>query len=231
MAGVAFITGTRQLNGEIKNVFYIGSLQADGYIYFNDDKFWRCWNDGSNCQVFYIPKQTWIYSKDIQNITVASFDITGIGDAIGGLIGGSGATAPNESVEKAVMWGIDTVQSRTITYSQTNRWGPDSYDCSSFVITMFRKGGFTINATYTGDMIAGFQAAGFVWHPVSSGVIPASMLQRGDILLNIQYHTQVYIGNNQDVNCGSTPARVINHNDTYTYGGASGWDGFLRYGS
>ena len=50
-------------------------------------------------------------------------------------------------------------------------------------------------------------------------------MQRGDILLKEDDHTQMYIGNNQDVNCGNTPARVMVHSvDNY----GRGWDGILR---
>mgnify|MGYP001044408851 CR=1 FL=1 len=231
MAGVAFITGKRGLNGTISDCFYMGSVQNDGYAYFNDDKFWRCRTDGSYPQVWYPVKNNWIATTDITDINVLAFDVSGILGTIGGLVGGNGSVSPNASVEAAVQWGVNEVQSRYITYSQSNRWGPNSYDCSSFVITMFRKGGFNINASYTGDMRSGFTAAGFVWHPSSDGNLPASILQRGDIMLNESRHTQVYIGNNQDVNCGSTPARVVSHNKRYTYGGANGWDGFLRYGA
>lgn len=230
MAGVAFVTGKRGINGNIRDCFYIGSIQDDGYVYFNDDKFWRCQGDGSLAQVWYPVKNNWLITSDFTELNIISFDVTGIMNSVGGLLGGAGGSASNASVEAAVTWAVNEVQSRYITYSQSNRWGPNSYDCSSFVITMFRKAGFTINASYTGDMRAGFTAAGFVWHPVASGTIPASMLQRGDILLNETKHTQVYIGNNQDVNCGSTPARIVAHRDRYTYGGANGWDGFLRYG-
>lgn len=152
--------------------------------------------------------------------------------------GGGGPTASNEQVETAIQWAINKANTGEVTYSQVNRnlknpsgW---SFDCSSFVITAFYYAGIDVNATYTGDMKAGFTAAGFVWHDASSSRrLESSILQRGDILLNIDNHTQMYIGNNQDVNCGSTPARVLEHNPYYNWSGAStkGWDGFLRYGS
>ena len=73
-------------------------------------------------------------------------------------------------------------------------------------------------------MIAGFTAVGFEWIEGSSW--ESSQLQRGDILLNIANHTQMYIGDNQDVNCGSTPAKVQTHSTNYW---GRGWDGILRY--
>lgn len=148
--------------------------------------------------------------------------------AVDNLIHGSGGTASNEKVEAAVRWCIDKAANNYITYSQTNRNLKNvngmSYDCSSFIITGFYAAGVNINATHTGNMRAGFTAAGWEWIPGRS--FAASQLQRGDILLNEALHTQMYIGNNQDVNCGSTPACVQPHSSD-NYG--RGWDGILRY--
>lgn len=147
---------------------------------------------------------------------------------ISDLIGGSGTIAKNASVEKAVRWAIEKATSNYITYSQSNRnlKNPDgySYDCSSFIITAFYVGGFNVDATYTGNMRSGFTALGWEWIPGSTW--SASELLRGDILLNEALHTQMYIGGNHDVNCGSTPACVERHAvDNY----GRGWDGILRY--
>lgn len=148
--------------------------------------------------------------------------------SIGNIIGGSGSTASNAQMEQAVQWAITKASNNYITYSQTNRnlknVNGTSYDCSSFVITSFYAAGIDINATYTGDMRAGFTAAGWTWIPGTTW--QSSQLQRGDILLNESNHTQMYIGNNQDVSCGSTPAKVLPHSvDNY----GRGWDGILRY--
>lgn len=147
---------------------------------------------------------------------------------IGGLIHGSGTTASNEKVEAAVQWAINKANSNYITYStlQRNLKNPNgnSYDCSSFIITAFYAAGVDINASYTGNMRDGFTAAGWRWIPGS--YFAATECQRGDILLNEVNHTQMYIGDNQDVNCGSTPAQVEIHSPNY---GGAGWDGILRY--
>lgn len=148
--------------------------------------------------------------------------------AIDSLIHGSGATASNEQVEAAVQWAVSRAEPRNITYSTDPRnlkvVDAMAYDCSSFIITAFYAAGIDINATYTGDMIAGFTAAGWEWIEGSSW--QSSQLQRGDILLNITHHTQMYIGDGKDVNCGSTPAKVMDHVVSYSRGG---WDGILRY--
>lgn len=149
-------------------------------------------------------------------------------ESISGLVFGNGAQASNEKVEAAVKWAVDKASNNYITYSQSNRnlKNPNgmSYDCSSFIITAFYAVGVNINATYTGNMVAGFTAAGWEW--ITGSSFQSSQLQRGDILLNTAIHTQMYIGNNQDVNCGSTPARVQTHSvDNY----GRGWNGILRY--
>ena len=149
-------------------------------------------------------------------------------DTISGVVdnitGGSGATASNATVEAAVQWAVDKASNYYITYSQEVRnlknVDGTSYDCSSFIITAFYAAGLDVNATYTGNMRSGFEAAGFTWIPGTS--FEASDCLRGDILLNEGTHCQMYIGNNQDVNCGSTPARVQTHTVSFP------WDGILR---
>lgn len=141
---------------------------------------------------------------------------------------GTGSTASNATVEAAVQWLVNKATNNYITYSQSNRnlknINGTSYDCSSFIITGFYAAGLDVDATYTGDMKAGFMAKGFTWIP--GNTFTSSQCLRGDILLSIETHTQMYIGNNQDVNCGSTPAKVLTHAvDNY----GRGWDGILRY--
>lgn len=168
-----------------------------------------------------MPNLNWAVNRLNQN----QFSILG---SIANIIGGSGSTASNAQVEQAVQWAIDKASNNYITYSQSNRnlknVNGTSYDCSSFIITAFYAAGVNVNTTYTGDMRAGFTAAGWTWIPGTTW--QSSQLQRGDILLNESNHTQMYIGNNQDVNCGSTPAKVVTHSvDNY----GRGWDGILRY--
>ena len=229
MAGVAFITAKKIVNGNTVDVFYIGSVENDGYTYFNDDYKYRFrTGDKSIVQIFYYNKTIWVKTSNIQDINTLEFDVSAVLNAISGLLGGSGAANPNASVEAAVQWLITKATTQYITYSQSNRNlnnpNGSSYDCSSFVITGFNQAGFNIQASYTGNMRAGFTAKGFQWIPGSN--FPASQCIRGDILLNESMHTQVYIGNNQDVNCGSTPARVVTHTPNYW---GRGWNGILRY--
>ena len=224
MGNLKFVEATRYANGQERTVSYIATLQTDGYVYFNDDIFWRCKIDGSLPQLWYPSKNIWVITSAIYNISIKNFTTSGTN----GNAGSGSGVAPNADVEAAVQWMVNKANSEYVTYSQSNRnlKNPNgsSYDCSSFVITGFYMGGFDAASSYTGDMISGFTALGFEWIP--GGYWTADQLIRGDILLNIVNHTQVYIGNNQDVNCGSTPACVQGHSIDY-YG--SPWDGILRY--
>lgn len=227
MGGVAFITGAKYVNGKDTDCFYIGSVQNDGYIYFNDGTMYRMPRGTTDLQSFYVNKQIWVNSGEIYNLKVFDFSPEGIVDSIGGITAGNGAISPNDKVEAAVQWMINKATNNYVTYSQQvrNLKNPNgsSYDCSSFVITGFYVGGYDANAWTTVQMKDAFTALGFTWYPGS--YFTSDQLQRGDILLNIIEHTQVYIGNNQDVVCGDTPARVTTHSpDNY----GSGWDGVLR---
>ena len=152
-------------------------------------------------------------------------------------------------IESAISWAVNIANDDSHGYSQTSRWGPD-YDCSSLVITAFNNAGIsTGNATYTGNMISNFEANGFIWVPWSS-IGNSSNLQRGDILLNISYHTAIYMGNNQVVEAharsaadksydsrpvsqattlqGDQDGQEIRVTNYYWYS-SGGWDGVLRY--
>ena len=100
-------------------------------------------------------------------------------------------------VESAVNWAVSIANDPDHGYSQINRWGPD-YDCSSLVITAFDKAGWPVKASgasYTGNMISAFLLCGFTVLTYSS-TLP---LQRGDILLNVQHHTAIYLGDGKIV--------------------------------
>lgn len=102
-------------------------------------------------------------------------------------------------VEKAISWAIDTANDNTHGYSQEGRTGPD-YDCSSFVSTAFRKGGFNVSGSLgTGNMKESFVKKGFTVYKKSS-----VSLKRGDIMLRPATssrggHTELYLGDNKCV--------------------------------
>ena len=74
-------------------------------------------------------------------------------------------------------------------------------DCSALVILTCEQAGLlpgnnirkSIGATYTANMRTNFQARG--WQVLPD--LPASQLQPGDVLLNDQHHTAMYVGSGQ----------------------------------
>ena len=141
--------------------------------------------------------------------------------------------AASPVVESAISWAISIANNNSHGYSQISRWGPD-YDCSSFVISAFKSAGVNVgSATYTGNMRSQFILHGFQWIPWSQ-IGSVSNLQRGDILLNESTHTELYLGNNQNVGAHSNRGYPQTGDQTGTEVSVSGyyyhpWDGVLRY--
>lgn len=113
--------------------------------------------------------------------------------------------AADVGIEKAIEWALGIARDESHGYDQNNRWGPSDYDCSSLVITAFRKAGFVLDgASYTGNMKSVFVNEGFVWIGKSdlgglNDETDTQYLQRGDILLNEATHTEIYLGGNNAV--------------------------------
>lgn len=111
----------------------------------------------------------------------------------------SGDDEVSKVIEAAIKWCVGIANDDSHGYDQDSRWGPD-YDCSSFMISGFRNAGLTINASYTGDMRAGFMQAGFNDVTSSVNFSTGSGLLRGDVCLTVSGgHTGMYMGNNQFV--------------------------------
>ena len=240
---LVIIEADKHYLGNNGRVTYLGSYQPDGYVYFNDDTFYRCKNDGSDVQLKYIDQtMRWVLTNQLTNVVVNK--VTG-----GALVGG-GATgsnvAPAASVEAAIQWAIGIANDPNYGYSWTDREGTldatgrGSFDCSSFMYHAFE--GFGVIQHHGGssgstlDMVDDFTACGFTWMP-GYGNDTAS-LQRGDILLNIVEHTELYLGNGQDVAAskpengdvwvnekGDQTGEEIYVKPWYAYP----WDGILRY--
>lgn len=87
-------------------------------------------------------------------------------------------------------------------YSQYNRWGNPDYDCSGLVISVVEQAGIPVKtkgATYTGNMLKPFLNCGFKDVTNTVNLRTGTGLVRGDILLNIKNHVEIYIGNGQTV--------------------------------
>lgn len=87
-------------------------------------------------------------------------------------------------------------------YDQANRWGPD-YDCSSFVITAYKKAGVPLTCTYTGNMYSDMISKGFKNVTNAVNLATGAGLEVGDVLLNVASHTAMCIGNGMIVQAGS----------------------------
>ncbi|MBQ8767332.1 MAG: InlB B-repeat-containing protein [Clostridia bacterium] len=162
--------------------------------------------------------------------------------------------ATNSMVEAAINWAVSIANDNRYGYilGANHSWSSSTdYDCSSLVTTAFKKAGFGTWVTTTHYMRSMFEKAGFKWIPKSElgGLTTSTYLQRGDILLNEKYHTEIYLGNNKLVgahmnyngyaggqgggqwryyNSGKayrTGADEINISNYYSYP----WDGVLRY--
>lgn len=108
-------------------------------------------------------------------------------------------TATEKAIAQMEAWAADDSHG----YDQQYRWGQrGDYDCSSAVITAWELAGVPVKssgATYTGNMKAVFLRCGFADVTASVNRVLGTGLQRGDVLLNEQRHTAMYIGNGQEV--------------------------------
>lgn len=215
-------------NGQ--DVAYIGAMGDDGYVYFNDSMFYRFKPEGTwedNLYVLNRGRYSWMKCTMFVKISAQNINA------------GSGSIAPGgQGVEDAIQWALAIARDNSHGYDQANRWGPD-YDCSSLVYEAFRVGGgfnLPVHSGYTGSMIADFTAAGFTW---LSGIgNSASQLVRGDILLNIRNHTEIYLGENMTVGAHINEFGGTSGGETGDQSGSEisergflsyPWDGVLRY--
>lgn len=114
-------------------------------------------------------------------------------------------------VNSAVNWAKDIAADSSHGYDQSSRWGPN-YDCSSFLITAYKKAGLKLESTYTGNMYSDFLKHGFKNVTASVNMATGSGLEAGDVLLHHKNHTAMYIGNGQIVHAS------INENGKTTGG-------------
>ena len=142
--------------------------------------------------------------------------------------------------EKAVQFMLDTARNDEHGYDQGSRWGNPDYDCSSLVITAYKKAGVPLQSTYTGNMRSDFLRNGFAI-PVNVDLRTGANLQPGDVLLQEQNHTAMYVGNGQIVHAtgnehggatggqpGDQTGREICIAPYFNYN-PGGWDYVLRY--
>lgn len=141
-------------------------------------------------------------------------------------------TIPEQAVQNA----LNIANDDSHGYDQNSRWGPD-YDCSSLVITAYIDAGIPLQCTYTGNMRSDMFKHGFA---VASGInlTTGEGLRPGDVLLNEQHHTALYIGDGRIVHArgnerdgitggktGDQTGKEICTQAYYNYP----WDYVLRY--
>ena len=152
-----------------------------------------------------------------------------------------------QPIEHAIAWLIDIANNPSCGYSQIRRLGNPDYDCSSLMAFAIRSVGIDVAVGSTHTMIDQFEATGkFVWIPrwmlgdisainVNGG---SSSLKRGDILLQTQSHTEMYLGGGMNVgahcdeyggifgaNVGDQTGNEISVTPYYD----DNWEGVLRY--
>lgn len=146
----------------------------------------------------------------------------------------------SQTIENAVEWAVGIANDNSHGYDQNNRWGPD-YDCSSLIIQAWQNAGVPVKtqgASYTGNMYDAFIACGFTDVTSQVNLSSGTGIVRGDVLLNIQSHTAMSIGNSQIVQAsinefgettggqsGDQTGREIYTRSYYNYP----WDKILRY--
>jgi len=106
--------------------------------------------------------------------------------------------------EQALQWAINIANDQRHGYSQASRWGNPDYDCSSLVLSAYKRAGVDVGqATYTGNMHSELLKHGFTDVTASINLASGANLQRGDILLyhigGTAGHTAMYAGQGQIV--------------------------------
>lgn len=204
------------------------------YYYVN------CYNNSSTDDPNrgYYCKQGNYYADEVKRLK--SSILSGL-DSIDHIIieGGVGMTsvgAASSTIQAAIDWAINTAADDSVGYSQQTRWGNPNYDCSSFVISAYQNAGVDVKgagAGYTGNMRSAFTQTGFEWIPYSKIDSGEVELQAGDVLLDEDQHTEMYIGDNQNVGAhsnydgvnGDSSGREVSVSGYYR----GTWDGVLRY--
>ena len=88
-------------------------------------------------------------------------------------------------VAAAIQWATEVANSATIGYSQDSRWGPNSYDCSSFVISAYDAAGLNLRssgANSTHDMVDVMLKLGFQDVTSTITLSTGEGLMPGDVL-------------------------------------------------
>lgn len=142
----------------------------------------------------------------------------------------------------AVAWAKAMAADDTHGYDQAQRWGErGDYDCSSLVISAYKKAGVPLTCTYTGNMKADMLSRGFKDVTAKIDLPSGAGLAAGDVLLHEVQHTAMYVGSGKIVHAagneygkatggkpGDQTGREICKTAYFNFG-KTGWDCVLRY--
>lgn len=102
--------------------------------------------------------------------------------------------------ESATRWMEALAGNDSHGYDQIYRWGEKGdYDCSSAVISAYKRAGLPLTCTYTGNMKADMVKNGFADVTAEVNLSTGAGLIRGDVLLNETHHTAMYVGDGKEV--------------------------------
>ena len=144
------------------------------------------------------------------------------------------------AVEEAVQWAIGIANDDSHGYDQPGRDGPN-YDCSSLICWAYYNAGLNTRPGYTPatfTMREVFLAAGFQDVTSLVNMQNGAGVIRGDVLLNIQNHTAMSIGNGQVVQASQNEFGGVSGGQTGDQTGQEiwitnyynyPWDCVLRY--
>lgn len=218
-----------------KQVSYIGVLADDGYVYFADRYFYRVYSGDNLITMSNYVEQSNGYNQSQRWVPVSGFSLVFANLSISG---GGGAIAPTGTLEAAVQWAENIAKDDSHGYDQTHRDGPD-YDCASLVMHALHEGmgvpmlpAYNVGGLWSGLPQYGFKQLG------SSIANNTSQLQRGDILIALGHHTEIYAGDGMNVGAhsnefggitggqtGDQTGHEINIQGYYSFP----WTGVLRY--
>ena len=141
--------------------------------------------------------------------------------------------AANSIIQSAVDWAIGIANDDSYGYEWGARGiGASGYDCSGLVTTAYLQAGLDFGTPSTHGMKSAMLAVGFVEHPEL--IHDCTNAQVGDVYLNEQVHTFMYIGNGKVVNASSNrdgvPGDSSGNEILITDWYEKNWTTVLRYG-
>lgn len=244
MSNIVVITAEKIVNGDVTNCNYMTTVQGDGWIYFNDDEFYR-YNKNSEIVQINEDRHRWVDTSKLTNITIQDASMENINT----VIDNSQSVATGQVVEDYISYALETANNPACGYDQTYRWGNDS-DCSSLVGKALRFAGYAIPSDFATSTMITYMPDDFKY--LEGPYYGTENMKRGDILLATHNykgvysgHTVIYLGDGQIVEAalnekntttggqtGDQTGEEIRVRSYYNYPadvGRGRWEGLFRY--